>query len=69
MPPVIPSAARNLPPFAKRKGARGMSCQPLNAETPTTTNHHSHHSNIMAIMVQNQSPLDGRSVLWIPASE
>ena len=52
MPPVIPSAARNLPPFAKRKGARGMSCQPLNAETPNNNhpsfasfNHHGNHGS------------------------
>ena len=51
-PHVIPSVARNLPPFAKRKGARGMSCQPINAEKPNnhqpsfaSFKHHGNHDS------------------------
>ena len=38
--PVIPSEARNLPPFAERKGVRGM-----HTSSKITAHHHNHSSN------------------------
>ncbi len=65
-PNVIPSAARNLPPFACVRGReqakrceRGM-LHVIPAQTGIhrgrTGGDHAHHSLIMAIMVQNPSP-------------